>query len=90
MHTVSESVTNASDLGEFAYCHRAWWLRRVRGLPSANLAALAHGHALHETHGARARRLGRVEGLARAGLVAGLLLVALGLALVLVAAGGGA
>jgi len=38
-------------MGEYAYCARAWWLRRVRGYRSANVAAMQQGTARHRSHG---------------------------------------
>ncbi len=55
MAAEDQPVISASELGEFAYCRRAWWLGRVQGLPSANRTGLARGQALHEGHGRRAR-----------------------------------
>jgi len=44
-------VIRASEIGEYVYCHRAWWLRHVHGLTSANVAELAGGTATHAGHG---------------------------------------
>jgi hypothetical protein len=44
-------VIRASEIGEYLYCHRAWWLRHVRGYTSANVRELAAGTAAHTTHG---------------------------------------
>lgn len=41
----------ASELGEYVFCHRAWWLRQVQGYESANVRELAEGTAAHATHG---------------------------------------
>ena len=43
----------ASEVGEYVFCHRAWWLRHTRGLASANVRALAEGTAAHAGHGRR-------------------------------------
>lgn len=40
------------------YCARAWWLRRVQGVPSANVEALQAGQQAHARHG---RRVAAVE-----------------------------
>jgi len=87
---VSDSpIIHASELGEFSYCHRAWWLRRVKGLPSTNVAALASGRALHAEHGRAARRVAGLERLALVSLVAAALLVGAGLIVLLAFKGGG-
>ena len=46
-----DRVIRASEVGEYAYCARAWWLRRVKGHQSANVAALRRGTARHRAHG---------------------------------------
>jgi len=71
-------VIRASEIGEYVYCSRAWWLRRVEGLepdPSAQ-ARMARGTLLHRRHG-RALLGSRILALVAALLVlaaAGLLL----------------
>ena len=47
----AREVIRASELGEYAYCARAWWLRRVQGEESHNQAALQAGQAAHTRHG---------------------------------------
>lgn len=44
-------VIRASEVGEYVYCHRAWWLRQVQGLRSANVQVMAEGTAAHAAHG---------------------------------------
>lgn len=46
---------NASELAEYAYCRRAWWLRHVRGLRSGNVRRMESGSAYHRGHGRRVR-----------------------------------
>jgi len=43
----------ASEIGQFAYCSRAWYLGSVLGLPSANRADLEAGTETHRRHGRR-------------------------------------
>lgn len=50
----------ASEVGQYAYCARAWWLGSVLGLPSARQNDLAAGVAAHRAHGRRVRRAGRL------------------------------
>jgi 3-mercaptopyruvate sulfurtransferase SseA len=46
-----DDVIRASEMGEYAYCARAWWLRRVRGYHSTNVGAMQQGVARHKRHG---------------------------------------
>lgn len=44
---------SASELGEYAYCRRAWWLRAVRGVTTAEQSErFGRGHRAHARHGA--------------------------------------
>jgi hypothetical protein len=79
MSTPSARYTRASELGEHAYCRRAWWLRQVRGIPSDNVAALAAGVAAHDAYGRSVRRPAALRRWALVLLVVGLTLLALGL-----------
>lgn len=49
--TSSVPVVRASELGEYVYCARAWWLHRVQGLESHNTGALQSGQQAHAQHG---------------------------------------
>ena len=44
-------VIRASELGQYAYCARAWWLQTIRGVAPANTGALQQGEAAHRQHG---------------------------------------
>lgn len=41
---------NASDIGSYLYCARAWWYRK-QGVKSENLAALESGDTFHRQFG---------------------------------------
>jgi hypothetical protein len=41
----------ASEVGEFVFCARAWWLRRVLGLEPAGHERRELGTGLHRRHG---------------------------------------
>ncbi len=62
-------VIRASEIGEYVFCHRAWWLRHVQGFRSANVRELAEGTATHARHG-------RLVGLSSTLRVAALILLA--------------
>ena len=44
-------IIRASEVGEYVYCARAWWLRRVIGLEPAGHERRELGTALHRRHG---------------------------------------
>jgi CRISPR/Cas system-associated exonuclease Cas4 (RecB family) len=46
-----DDIIRASELAQYAYCTRAWWLGRVKGYRSANVAAMRQGTVQHRTHG---------------------------------------
>jgi hypothetical protein len=66
-------VIRASEIGEYVYCHRAWWLHHVQGHASANVRELADGTALHARHGRRVGLAGALRTLAILLLLAALL-----------------
>lgn len=69
-------IIRASEMGEYVYCARAWWLRRVAGLEPAGYARREYGTVLHRRHGQA------VVG-SRMLLLLGVLLAALALALII-------
>ena len=44
-------VIRASEIGQYVYCARAWWLGSVQGLPSSRQQDMAAGEAAHAHHG---------------------------------------
>lgn len=75
----SDALICASEVGEYVYCARAWWLRQVQGVPSANVEALQAGQQAHARHGRRVAASQRQQQVA-------LLLIAAAAVLALVAA----
>ena len=44
-------IIRASEIGEYVYCARAWWLRRVADLEPDGRERREQGTALHRRHG---------------------------------------
>lgn len=44
-------IIRASEVGDYVYCARSWWLRRVAGLEPAGHERRERGTALHRRHG---------------------------------------
>lgn len=72
---MSDKVISASEIGEYIYCNRAWWLRRVHGHRSQNVRELQLGTAHHEQHGRAVRRANLSQKLALALLFAAVLIL---------------
>lgn len=66
----------ASEVGEYLYCARAWWLRRALGWEPAGHERRERGTIYHERHG-------RAVAFSSMLLVVGLLLVVVAVALLL-------
>jgi hypothetical protein len=71
-----DDIIRASEIGQYIYCARAWWLGRVLGYRSTNVAAMRQGAARHRVHGRQVEGYHRLRWLAIALLVlAGLVLL---------------
>lgn len=46
-----DPIIRASEVAQYAFCARSWWLGRVRGYRSSNLAAMDQGAVRHRAHG---------------------------------------
>ncbi|NOT61758.1 MAG: hypothetical protein HOP19_16205 [Acidobacteria bacterium] len=60
---MNKSVITASEIGEYAYCAKAWHLRRSGVAPRG--AQLHEGTAFHEQHGEWTAQAAQWEGAAR-------------------------
>jgi hypothetical protein len=49
-------VIKASEIGEYVYCNRAWWLRRNYDYRPQNVDELQAGTIYHEDHGGRVKQ----------------------------------
>jgi CRISPR/Cas system-associated exonuclease Cas4 (RecB family) len=58
---MSERYIRATEISEYVYCRRAWWLRRVAGYASQNVREMAAGTAYHRAHGSRTRWAGALR-----------------------------
>ena len=68
----------ASEISEYAYCPRAWWLENVLGMAGGNVREREHGLREHRAHGVRVT-------LSRIGRAAALFLLAAGVLVLVVA-----
>jgi hypothetical protein len=80
-----DDIIRASEIGQYAFCARAWWLARVKGYRSTNVAAMRAGTAQHRSHGRSVAGYHLLQRLALALLVLAVLALA---AWLLLSAGG--
>lgn len=47
---MSDRIIRVSEISQYVYCRRSWWLHRVAGYQSRNQAAMVQGTAYHRRH----------------------------------------
>jgi CRISPR/Cas system-associated exonuclease Cas4 (RecB family) len=70
-------ILRASEIGEYLFCKRAWWLRR-QGIQPANRRALDAGTAAHAEHARSVVFSGCLRTAAFVMLIAAVVLAAVG------------
>lgn len=53
---MSENYVRASDIANYVYCRRSWWLENVAGRRPDNRAVIERGTTYHRQHGRLVRR----------------------------------
>ena len=48
---MSDYWIRASEISNYLYCRRSWWLQRQRGAASRNVRELQKGRRYHQRHG---------------------------------------
>lgn len=51
----TDRMIRASEIGQYLFCARAWWLGSVKGLPSAHQEEMEAGGRAHRRHGREVR-----------------------------------
>ena len=74
---MSDRIIRASEIGQYDYCAKAWWLGSIEEVPPSNVRELQAGIAVHEVHGRQVQRATRVQQIAIGLLVLGVILFAL-------------
>ena len=58
---MSDRVIRASEIGQYDFCAKAWWLGSIEGVPSSNIRELQAGTAAHKQHGRQIRRASQLQ-----------------------------
>lgn len=65
---MSDQWVRVSEIGEYLYCRRAWWLRRMVGYRSVNLDQMQGGASYHQQHYKQVRSGERLQQIYRIAL----------------------
>jgi CRISPR/Cas system-associated exonuclease Cas4 (RecB family) len=69
-----DDFISASEIAQYVYCNRAWWLR-LMGNQNENQEALSQGSELHTQYSRQVNRVTRLERVGRAILLLGIALL---------------
>jgi hypothetical protein len=72
-----DRVIRASEIGQYDFCARAWWLNVVQGVPSENVREMQLGTQAHERHGQQVSRAGLMQQVAVVLVIAGIVMLAI-------------
>lgn len=64
-----DDILRASEIAEYLFCARAWWLGRVKGISSQNVREMKQGISWHQRHGRAVERSHILQRLALALLI---------------------
>jgi hypothetical protein len=59
-----DRLIRASEVGQYTYCSRAWWLGRALGYRSHNVEEMTAGAEEHDSHGRQVVSYHRWRGMA--------------------------
>ncbi len=75
---MSERIIRASEIGQYDFCAKAWWLGSIEGVQPSNIRELQAGTAAHEEHGRQVKRASQMQ-------LAAFVLIALGVIMLVLA-----
>ncbi len=75
---MSDRIIRASEIGQYDFCAKAWWLGSIEGVQPSNIRELQAGTAAHEAHGRQVQRASQLQ-------VAAIVLVGLGAIILMLA-----
>jgi hypothetical protein len=77
--SLSDRIIRASEIGQYDFCAKAWWLGSIDGVQPANIRELQAGTIAHEQHGRQVRRASQMQIAAFALVALGVVIFALAL-----------
>ncbi len=77
--SLSDRIIRASEIGQYDFCAKAWWLGSIEGVEPSNVHELLAGTAAHEQHGQQVRRASQMQTVALVLVVLGVIVLVLAL-----------
>ncbi len=74
---MSDRIIRASELGQYDYCAKAWWLGSIEGVQPSNVRELRAGTRAHAEHGRQVRRAAQLQMMAVGLVVLGVIALVL-------------
>ena len=76
---MSNHIIRASEIGQYDFCAKAWWLGSIDGVQPSNIRELQAGTAAHEQHGRQVQRASQLQRAAMGLVVLGVIVLVLAL-----------
>ena len=76
---MSDRIIRASEIGQYDFCAKAWWLGSIEGVPPSNIHELQAGTAAHQEHGRQVRRASQMQAAAFIVVALGVIVLVLAL-----------
>jgi len=76
---MSDRVIRASEIGQYDFCAKAWWLGSIEGVQPSNVRELQAGTTAHAEHGRQVRRAAQMQAAAFMLVGVGVIILALAL-----------
>jgi hypothetical protein len=74
---MSDRVIRASEIGQYDFCAKAWWLGSIEGVQPSNVRELQAGVTAHAAHGRQVRHATQMQLMAIGLVVLGVIVLML-------------
>jgi hypothetical protein len=74
---MSDRVIRASEIGQYDFCAKAWWLGSIEGVQPSNVRELQAGTTAHAEHGRQVWRAAQMQMMAIGIVVLGVIVLML-------------
>jgi len=76
---MSDRIIRASEIGQYDFCAKAWWLGSIEGVQPSNVRELQAGTRAHAEHGRQVQRAAQLQMVAIGLVVLGVIVLVVAL-----------